>query len=248
MIGTVQDVTERRQAERELAAHFAVSDALSDWQAGEPGVRRLLRDLAEALDYELGILWVPRGNVLIAWAIWQSTTLQEPELEPALRALRLSRGVGLIGTAWASGQPSHVSEVTDHAASVAREIVIGSGLRGALALPATHGDEVLAVLGFGARQEGALTDRFMRSVIGIGYEIGQSLERRRSELHPSLLTTRELEVLQLSATGHARRQIADRLQVSESTVKTHLEHIYTKLGVSDRASAVGEALRQGLIQ
>jgi DNA-binding CsgD family transcriptional regulator len=37
------------------------------------------------------------------------------------------------------------------------------------------------------------------------------------------------------------------MELSEATVKTHLEHIYKKLGVPDRASAVGEALRQGLI-
>ena len=61
------------------------------------------------------------------------------------------------------------------------------------------------------------------------------------------LSPRELEVLQLSATGHKRRQIADALALSQSTVKTHLEHIYAKLGVSDRASAVGHGLRHGLI-
>jgi methanogenic corrinoid protein MtbC1/DNA-binding CsgD family transcriptional regulator len=63
-----------------------------------------------------------------------------------------------------------------------------------------------------------------------------------------MLTARELEVLQLSATGRRRRQIADELTLSEGTVKTHLEHIYRKLGIHDRASAVGQALRQGLIE
>jgi DNA-binding NarL/FixJ family response regulator len=62
------------------------------------------------------------------------------------------------------------------------------------------------------------------------------------------LTPRELQVLQLSATGHPRRQIAEEIQLSEATIKTHLEHIYKKLGVADRASAVAEAIRQGLIE
>jgi methanogenic corrinoid protein MtbC1/DNA-binding CsgD family transcriptional regulator len=62
------------------------------------------------------------------------------------------------------------------------------------------------------------------------------------------LTARELQVLQLSASGRPRRQIAEDLTLSEGTVKTHLEHIYKKLGVHDRTSAVGYALREGLIQ
>ena len=66
----------------------------------------------------------------------------------------------------------------------------------------------------------------MRSLLGIGYEIGHFLARRRGGLSAPALTARELEVLQLSATGFARRQIADEIDLSEATVKTHFEHIY----------------------
>ena len=65
---------------------------------------------------------------------------------------------------------------------------------------------------------------------------------------PRSLTARELQILQLSATGRSRRRIAAELMIGEATVKTHLEHVYSKLGVHDRASAVGHALRRGLIQ
>jgi DNA-binding NarL/FixJ family response regulator len=87
----------------------------------------------------------------------------------------------------------------------------------------------------------------MRSLLGIGYEIGHFLARRRGELSAPPLSGRELQVLQLSATGFARRQIAEKIELSEATVKTHFEHIFRKLGVPDRASAVAVALRQGLI-
>ncbi len=56
----------------------------------------------------------------------------------------------------------------------------------------------------------------------------------------SPLTARETEVLQLASHGGASAAIAERLQVSTSTVKTHFEHIYAKLGVADRAGAVAE--------
>jgi DNA-binding NarL/FixJ family response regulator len=61
------------------------------------------------------------------------------------------------------------------------------------------------------------------------------------------LSQRELEVLRLVAGGAANRDAAARLFVSEATIKTHLLHIYGKLGVRDRAAAVGEAYRRGLL-
>ena len=62
------------------------------------------------------------------------------------------------------------------------------------------------------------------------------------------LSQRELEVLRLVAGGAANREAAARLFVSEATIKTHLLHIYSKLGVRDRAAAVGEAYRRKLLQ
>jgi two-component system nitrate/nitrite response regulator NarL len=61
------------------------------------------------------------------------------------------------------------------------------------------------------------------------------------------LTTREQDVLQWLALGLSNRAIADRLGISEHTVKFHVASIYGKLGVSSRAQAVRRAVRGGLI-
>jgi DNA-binding NarL/FixJ family response regulator len=61
------------------------------------------------------------------------------------------------------------------------------------------------------------------------------------------LSLRELDVLQLVADGATNREAAAKLFVSEATIKTHLLHIYEKLGVRDRAAAVGEAYRRRLL-
>jgi DNA-binding NarL/FixJ family response regulator len=60
------------------------------------------------------------------------------------------------------------------------------------------------------------------------------------------LSRRELEVLGLIARGSTNREAASRLFISEATVKTHLLHIYAKLGVKDRAAAVAVAFERGL--
>ena len=61
------------------------------------------------------------------------------------------------------------------------------------------------------------------------------------------ISQRELEVLELVAQGTSNRDAAARLFISEATVKTHLMHIYAKLGVNDRAAAVAEAFNRGLL-
>jgi len=61
------------------------------------------------------------------------------------------------------------------------------------------------------------------------------------------LTDRELEVLRLMATGLPNREIAAILFIAECTVKTHVEHIIGKLGVSDRVQAAVWAARHGLL-
>jgi DNA-binding NarL/FixJ family response regulator len=64
---------------------------------------------------------------------------------------------------------------------------------------------------------------------------------------PDGLTSREAEVLTLIAQGLTNAQIAERLFVNESTVKTHINHLFAKIGARDRAQAVTYAYQHGLI-
>ena len=62
------------------------------------------------------------------------------------------------------------------------------------------------------------------------------------------LTPRELATLQLMADGKANKEIATALGISERTVKTHLGHLFEKLGVTSRTEAIGVATRRGLVR
>ncbi|GAB7192194.1 response regulator transcription factor [Kineococcus sp. NUM-3379] len=64
---------------------------------------------------------------------------------------------------------------------------------------------------------------------------------------PEPLSGREVEVLRLVADGCTNREAARRLSISEATVKTHLVHVYGKLGVGDRAAAVAAGYERGLL-
>jgi NarL family two-component system response regulator LiaR len=71
--------------------------------------------------------------------------------------------------------------------------------------------------------------------------------RDETRLQALGITAREMEVLGLIAAGHATREIADMLHVSENTVKTHSSRVFDKLGASRRTQAVQKAREQRLI-
>lgn len=72
----------------------------------------------------------------------------------------------------------------------------------------------------------------------------QELSRHGSDA----LSEREVEVLQLIAHGSANRQIAEQLMISESTVKTHVANIFSKMNVRHRTQAVTQGLQRGIIK
>ena len=71
-----------------------------------------------------------------------------------------------------------------------------------------------------------------------------------SHVHPpeTILSQREIEVLRVMATGAANKEIANQLQIGQSTVKTHIVRIFNKLGVNGRTEAVSEGLKKGIIE
>jgi PAS domain S-box-containing protein len=244
-IGFVQDVTERRRMTREITAHIAVAEALAHWQSFRTGAEGLLCRLGEAMEFERGLLWVPLDGVLVPRAAWH----QNPavDLLSQLGDMRLAPGIGIAGRAWSTRSPVNLPNAHDRQGYAFRSEAIREGVRGGLAIPAVHDEEVLAVLSFGSKEEVALTERLLQTITGIGHELGLFLIRHRAEFQPPRLSARELDVLKLAADGLTVNALAQQLVIEPSTVKTHLTHIYRKLGASDRAAAVAQALRQGLI-
>lgn len=100
----------------------------------------------------------------------------------------------------------------------------------------------------------ALPDELMRAVRAaargesvLAPSVTQQLMGQVRRPRPGTLTDREKEVLQLVANGCSSRQAATALFIGEASIKTHLQHIYDKLGVRDRASAVAEGYRRRLL-
>jgi DNA-binding NarL/FixJ family response regulator len=239
---------ERRQIVQEIAGHIAIEEVLATWSGIDNGAHELLTKLGHAMDFTVGVLWLERCGVLRARAFWSACANERRGLEIAERPLNSGGHQALAVEAWHSRQPLVVVSLRAAPPYPGRDAAVSAGLQGAVALPAVNGDLSLAVLEFYARESLQPTETLLRSLTGMGHELGHFFARRSGELQPHELTPRQRQILQLAARGMSGKTIAQHLSLSPSTVKSHFEHIYTKWGTSDRASAVAKALREGLIE
>ncbi len=76
----------------------------------------------------------------------------------------------------------------------------------------------------------------------------RALMQGENERPPSVLSEREMEILDLLALGQTTQQIASGLFLSENTIKTHVRHILEKLGAGNRTEAVSKAMQMGILR
>jgi two-component system nitrate/nitrite response regulator NarL len=149
-------------------------------------------------------------------------------------------GLGVLNAVVRDELPTRVIFLSAHIESSTAFTAVGGGAAGYLAKNA-RAEAICDAIAAVARGETVLAPEVQS---GIAREIRiRGGDRDRPSLSP-----REREILGLTAAGHSAPEIAERLTLSPTTVRTHLQNLYEKLGVSDRAAAVAEAMRQGLLE
>lgn len=134
--------------------------------------------------------------------------------------------------------PTRVLLISAHDESAIVYTALQEGAAGFLPKESTRSELVTAVLDCAKG----------RDVIAPGLAAGLAGEiRRRAEPSGPVLSPREREVLVLIAAGSSIPAMAKKLFLAPSTVKTHVQRLYEKLGVNDRAAAVAEAMRRKLL-
>jgi DNA-binding NarL/FixJ family response regulator len=143
---------------------------------------------------------------------------------------------------------------------VAGALIAGRALPTRLALPLAAGGAVVFTLLVGSAVGAVLAV----AVLGLSTAAGVLIKERAEDTpaprspsrspdpshgawtNPDELTPREVEVLELIAAGNSNQDIADQLHISMATVKTHVNRVFAKTGVRDRAQAVVYAYDRGL--
>jgi DNA-binding NarL/FixJ family response regulator len=164
-----------------------------------------------------------------------------------LMDLRMPRLDGIEATRRLAETHPHVGVValTTYADD---ETVVGAlqaGARGYLTKDATA-EQIRAALERVAAGEAAIDPAVQRQLLAAVRRAEAPPCPEDDEL-PDGLTPREAEVLELIAAGHSNGEIADRLVVSGATVKSHVNHLFAKIGARDRAQAVAYAYQHELV-
>ena len=248
-VGVVQDVSGPGNGERLHDGRVAVTRALDDWQSIEDGAVVLLHRFGSALGLPVGSLWTwsDRAAHLACRATWSDPGLNAAGFLAATREMTFPPHSGAISLAWDSGRPVIASELSADLAAYPAQAIRALGLAAGVAFPAVGADGTIAVAAFYGTEPLETTERLLQTLHSMGHELGHFLELRRGQIEGRGLTARELEIVRHAADGRRGPEIARLLVISPSTVKTHFENIYEKLGVGDRAAAVAQALRNGLI-
>jgi two-component system nitrate/nitrite response regulator NarL len=148
-------------------------------------------------------------------------------------------GMGVLNAVVRDGLPTRVLLLSAQVEDALAYEAVEAGAAGFLVKDA-GADEISEAVELAARGE---------TVLGSGVQAGIAREIRLRRQHDRpALSPREREILGMTAQGLSAPDIAQRLTLSPTTVRTHLQNLYDKLGVSDRAAAVAEAMRRGLLE
>ena len=200
-------------------------------------VRLGLRAVLESADdiEVIGEVATAEAAIAAAQAGGIDVILMDLRFGPGVEGTRLATGADATAEIKRTMEkPPHVLVVTNYDTDADILGAIEAGALGYL-LKAAPPEELLAAVRSAAEGDSTLSPTVANRLM------------TRVRTPRTSLTPRELEVLKLVASGSSNREIGRTLLLSEATVKSHLVHIYDKLGVRSRTSAVAAARKQGVL-
>ncbi len=184
-------------AERRLTAEYVAARALAESATLAEAAVRVLQAICETLGWDYGGLWDVDANsgVLRCVDTWHLPAVELPEFEATSRHTTFTRGVGLPGRVWASGEPAWVPDVVADSNFPRAEVARHEGLHGAFALPLLIRGDVVGVMEFFSREIREPDEYLLGMLTRVGAQIGLFIERRRAEEELDRFFTLSLDML-----------------------------------------------------
>ncbi len=192
-VGIKHDITERKRTETQYALQYAVTGILSESADFVECAQKILQMFCAGFGWEFGAFWKVdrRENVLRCLDVCHSPASKIQKFEELTRSRTFEKGIGLPGRIWASGKPEWIPNVFDDSNFPRLPVARDEGLHGAFGFPILAGGETLGVIEFFSNEIREPDEGLLRTVAGIGRQIGQFTERKRVEEERSELLGRE---------------------------------------------------------
>ena len=180
--GVVRDVTERKRAERYLAAQHAATRVLAESATLPDAAPKILQTVCESLGWEIGALWIVdhQVDVLRCANFWHAPLTAVPEFASLSEEYIISRGMGLPGRVWESAEPAWITDVTKNDNSMRADVAAKEGLHGGFAFPILLRGEVFGVIEFFSREIQPPDQELLDMISTVGSQVGQFIEHRQA--------------------------------------------------------------------
>jgi len=264
LIGTIIDISERKQAERRQSMEHAITRVLAEAESIAVAIPRIIQTICETMGWHYGDRYEYDAsmNVLRRREFWSVDT---PEMHAfaasaSHRTVKPDPGAGLVRQTYAAREPVWIADISKHAGMQRKALVERAGLHGAFAFPLIASGEMLGVMEFFHRDVREPDAMLIQIAESIGSQIGQFIVRMKAEeavkfvaMHDSLtnlpnrvMFNERLEQAIAQAQRHDRRLAVmfidlDRFKIINDT----LGHEAGDMLLREVAQRITEHLRTG---
>ena len=181
----LRDISDRTRAEQHRNARLAVTHALNQASDVRSGASGVLRAVCESLAWDVGFFWMANGSGdrLECLQTWHNPNVLVAEFERVSCSRTFTKGEGLPGRVWATGQPAWVIDILEDGNFPRLVSAVDYGLHSALACPVVVGERLLGVIEFFTQRIREPEADLLEMMGTIAGNVGQFVERRSAEDH-----------------------------------------------------------------
>ena len=182
--GIGRDVTAQQRVVRLLRLEHRVTRCLAESQDAPRALQAALKAIGETEGWDCGQFWKVDAarDEMRHYAAWKAPgNASAQRFDEASRRLVFRQGVGLVGTAWQSGEPLWIQDSPEDPRALRQDLLLATGLRGAVLFPVRLGGRVTGVLAFASRRLRPPHKRLSQALQVIATMLGQYLERADAE-------------------------------------------------------------------